>query len=210
MKQQVFYIHGGSAFSTNEAWLQYLSTVEIKNPTSAISKPQRWSDRLREDLGGEYEVFAPAMPSKYNSKYEEWKIWFERHFEWLRDDITLLGWSQGGMFLVKYLTENDLPVRVKRLVLVAAPFQAALHPDVDYHGEDGGDFIFDTEKVQDVAAKVGDIHIFHSTDDFVVPYVHAEQFAAAWPSATLHTHTAYNHYLVPDCPEIVACITDQR
>jgi predicted alpha/beta hydrolase family esterase len=197
MKQQVFYIHGGEAFSDYNKFLQHLRTKEIRNLPGSV-EIKKWTGTLREDLGEDFEVFTPSMPNSHNAKYEEWKIWFERHFEYLNDGVILLGWSQGGYFLSKYLTENSLPVKVKHLVLLAAPFQPA-----DFGVEDGGDFAFDTTKVGEIMKKVDKITILHSTDDPVVPYEHAEMYKKALPTSELITFNDKNHFLVEELPELI-------
>lgn len=200
-KQQVFYIHGGSPYSNYEAFLNDLRTKGVWDlpGTESIKK---WSGTLREDLGEQYEVFMPAMPNKQNAKYTEWKIWFERHFEHIQNDVILVGFSLGGYFLVKYLIENDTPFQVKALVLGAAPFENS----PDDTREDGGDFAFDTAKVGELQEKVGHIVLLHSTDDFVVPYEHVLKYKEALPKAELLTFTDKNHFLIPEFPELVQSI----
>lgn len=164
---------------------------------------KKWSGTFREDLGDAYEVFMPAMPNSQNAKYEEWKIWFERYFEYLHDGVILVGWSQGGYFLAKYLIENEPPVTIKALFLLAAPFEKT-----DFGGEDGGDFAFDTERVGELAKKVGKIEIFHSKDDFLVPYEHALKYKAALPEAESVTFTDRNHFLIEQFPELAQHINN--
>ncbi len=136
MKKQVFYVHGGSAYSNYEIFLSDLKEEPIRDLPGA--EPfVKWSDSLPEKLE-EYEVFKPSMPNSKNAKYEEWKIWFERYIPHLHDGVILVGWSQGGYFFTKYLIENPAPVQVAALFLVAAPF----NPD-DFGSEDGGDFSFE-------------------------------------------------------------------
>ena len=113
-KQQVFYIHGGNAYSDYDTFLQHLQTKTIRD-LPWTEERKKWSATLVERLGDSYEVFKPTMPNQVNAKYIEWKIWFERHFEYLRDDVILIGWSQGGYFLSKYLIENDTPFTIKAL-----------------------------------------------------------------------------------------------
>jgi uncharacterized protein len=197
MKKQVFYIHGGMSFSQYDDFLTYLKTEPIRN-LPGTEQGKRWSGSLVAELGDKYEVFAPGMPNKQNAKYLEWKIWFERHFEYLRDDLMLIGWSQGGYFLTKYLIENPAPVKIKKLFLVAAPFK----PD-NFGGEDGGDFAFDTSRVGELAKKAQKIYIFHSEDDFVVPYEHALKYKEALPEAELISFSDKNHFLLPEFPELV-------
>jgi predicted alpha/beta hydrolase family esterase len=196
MAQQLLYIHGGQAFSDYENFLTYLRTCEIRDPLG--EKPLRWSDTLAADLGDAWEVYAPSMPNKQNAKYEEWKIWFERYCEFLSDGAYLIGWSQGGYFLVKYLLENPPPVAIARLYLLAAPFA----PD-DFGGEDGGDFAFETSRVGELAENAEQIILMHSEDDFVVPFAHFERYRAALPSAAAHVFSDRNHFLQPAFPELL-------
>ena len=58
-------------------------------------------------LGGGYEVLIPQMPNSQNARYSEWKILFEKIISILDDEIILIGHSLGGIFLVKYFSEND-------------------------------------------------------------------------------------------------------
>lgn len=199
-KQQVFYIHGGTAFSRYEDFLNHLRTKEIRDlPWNEPLK--KWTNTFREDLGEDFEVFMPVMPNSQNAKYEEWKIWFERYFEYLRDDVIVVGWSQGGYFLAKYLVENETPFSIKALFLVAAPFKNA-----DFGGEDGGDFAFDTSRVGDLTKKVAKIYLFHSKDDFLVPYEHAIAYKNVLPEAELVTFEDKNHFLIEEFPELIGRI----
>lgn len=201
-KKQIVYIHGANAYTQYEAFLNYLRTVPLRGLPGEECQ-EKWTSTLVEDLGEDIEVFTPSMPNKQNAKYEEWKIWFERYFEYLHDGAILLGWSQGGIFLVKYLIENKLPFTPKALVLVAAPFEADTFGD---DAEDGGDFVFDTSQLGVLANKTEKVVIMHSKDDFVVPYEHALKYKEALPKAELVTFTDKNHFLVPEFPELVELI----
>lgn len=201
-KQQVFYIHGGTAFSHYEDFLSHLKTKEIRDlPGSEPLK--KWSGTLREDLGEEFEVFMPSMPNSQNAKYEEWKIWFERYFKYLYDGVILVGWSQGAYFLAKYLVENAVPFSIKALFLLAAPFENA-----DFGGEDGGDFAFDTSRVGELEKKAPKIYLFHSKDDFLVPYEHALRYKREVPEAELVTFEDKNHFLIEGFPELLEVIRE--
>lgn len=197
-KQQVFYIHGGCAFSNYEDYLSHLRKIEL-NPFAETQR--RWSKTLEEDLGDEYETFMPLFPNKYNAKYNEWVIWFEKHFTYFRDGLILVGWSQGSMFLQKYLANNAMPVSVKVLFLLASP-----HGDFkdDWSGEDGGDFnLEDTDDIASIPDKVEKIVLMHSKDDFVVPYNHTLELYKKLPTAELITFTDKNHFLIDEFPELV-------
>jgi predicted alpha/beta hydrolase family esterase len=202
MKKQVFFIHGGSAYSNYNSFLEVLRTRPLRD-LPGTEPMKKWSGTFKDDLGDELEVFAPSMPNSQNAKYLEWKIWFERYFEYIKDELVLIGWSQGGYFLAKYLIENQTPFTIKALLLLAAPFEA-----VPGDPEDGGDFAFDTKRVGELAKKVPKIVIMHSQDDFVVPYEHALQYKKALPQAELVTYTDKNHFLITEFDDLIFKIKD--
>ncbi len=199
MKQQVVFIHGGEAYNNYEDFIFDLKNEDIGDPLAERSK--RWNQTLKTDLGEMFEVFMPSMPNKQNAKYQEWMIWFERHFQFFLDEIILIGHSQGGMFLAKYLSENNPSFKIKALCLVGAVFTVT--EPINDSKEDGGDFAFDTSRVGELAEKVENICIFHSKDDFVVPYEHALMYQAALPEAQLITFEDKNHFLIPEFPELI-------
>ncbi len=200
MKKQVFYIHGGDSYSDHDVFLNDLRS-RIPRDLPSLPKLKKWTETFRDDLGSEYEVFMPSMPNSQNAKYEEWKIWFERHFDYLEGSIILVGWSLGGMFLTKYLLEEDLPFAISALILTAPPFEP-----IEDESEDCGYFTFDTDDLSGLAEKVENIVIMHSKDDFVVPYEHALKYKEALPHAELITFEDKNHFLIPEFPELIAKI----
>lgn len=199
MKKQVFYIHGGDAFSDPKDFVQFLRTIPIRNLPGA-EPLKKWSSTLAEDLGGEYEVFMPSMPNSLNAKYEEWKLWFLRHFPYVQDGVILIGWSLGAYFLAKYLVENEPPFTIKALFLVAPLFE---NENVEGDGDDGGDFAFDTSRVGELAKKASKIYLFHSKDDPIVPYNHALSYKKALPEAELVSFEDKNHFLIAEFPELL-------
>ncbi|MFT5036897.1 MAG: putative alpha/beta hydrolase family esterase [Candidatus Azotimanducaceae bacterium] len=199
MKKQILIIHGGRAYSTHDAFLDKLQTRVIDNPFQ--SRFFKWKDTLSAELGEGYEVCFPEMPNKEYAKYKEWKIWLERHLEFLRDDVTLIGHSLGGYFLAKYLSENNMSVAIGSLYLVAAVYESD-----NFEGEDGGDFNFDPKNLPQIAEKVENIHILHSKDDPVVPYEHALKFKEALPRAELMTFEDKGHFNMEEFPELVGMV----
>lgn len=203
-KQQVFYIHGGSAYTHYEDYIYDLKNQPLRS-ASDEEKATRWTNTLRSDLGSDYQVFTPSMPGNRNAQYEEWKIWFERHFEYLHNDVILVCWSLGAMFISRYLSEYETPFSVKGLFLLAAPFDYFV---TEGCREDGGDFYADVAKVPNIAKRVENIYILHSKDDFVVPYEHALKYKEALPEAELVTFADKNHFLVEELPELVTLIKE--
>lgn len=199
MKKQVVFIHGGEAFQNYEDFLTELKNKEIDGLFT--ESPKRWHKELVKTLGDEYEVFKPSMPNSDNSKYLEWKIWFERHFPFLREDVILIGHSQGGMFLTKYLIENETPFSVKALFLVGS-----IHDSYVCFGEsleDGGDFGFDATRLPLLVERVENLIVVHSKDDFCVPFEQGEKLAKALPEAEFMVFEDKNHFLVEEFPELI-------
>lgn len=205
--KQVVFIHGGDSFSKHEDFLNHLREVELWDPKGQGS--EHWNKSLRKYLSPDYELFQPSMPNKNNANYVEWKIWFERHVQFLHDEVILVGWSLGGMFLAKYLSENTLPVNVGKLYLLAAPCGDYLDPNNETSGNDCGTFKFSVTELEQLSRQVENIQIWHSKDDFVVPYQHALEYIKALPGAKLVTFSDRNHFLQADFPELVASIKDQ-
>lgn len=195
MKKQVVFIHGGMVFGTYEDYLEYLRSVAF-DPKNY--KQKRWRDSLSEDLGDDFEVFLPIMPSKYNAKYVEWKIWFEKVIPYLRDGVILIGGSLGGLFLAKYLSENTFPVSISKLFLIA--------PVLDDQGlvkEKVSDFTFEHEKLSNLEKQVKDISIYYSTDDEVVPISHSKRYKEFLENSQLHEFKDRGHFMIEEFPEIV-------
>jgi uncharacterized protein len=197
MKKQIVFVPGGTAFSKYESFIDYLKTQPMDNPFE-INEMKRWQSALREILLVTHEVAMLSMPNKQNAHYEEWKICFERHFQFVHDGVILVGHSLGGYFLVKYLSENKIPFHIGSLLLLAAPFQ-----NEDFGGEDGGDFAFDPKNLVRVSEQVKDIHLFHSIDDPIVSYSHALQYVNALPGSELHTFPDKNHFILEEFPEFL-------
>ena len=192
MKQQIVVIHGGHAFDTYE---EYLANLKDKEVTLERLSFRDWKKNLPEVLGSEYEVLAPQMPNAQNARYEEWKIWFEKFIPFLRDEIIFVGHSLGGIFLVKYLSENKFPKKIKATFLVAAPFNTTEeHPRAD--------FII-SKDLSLFVKQGGEIFIYHSKDDKVVPYSNVSSYERALPSAHAKTFQDRGHFNLEEFPEIV-------
>lgn len=193
---QVLFVHGGEAFANTEDYYEYLRTKDC-DPFSTFTK---WKDTFPELLAQfGCESFFPEMPNKYNSDYEAWKIWFERHFEFLTDEkIILVGGSLGGIFLVKYLSENKMPKNIAQLHLISAPFG-----DVKETGDVVVSFAFNPENLKNI--KADKIFLYHSKDDPVVPFSHAEKFMQ-YLDAELFVFEDKGHFQVEEFPELLANI----
>ena len=192
MKKQVLVIHGGDAFATYEEYLSFLRNYEVDLESL---KRKGWKEALQEKLGNEYEVIAPKMPNKSNAKYIEWKIWFEKYLPFVNDGVILLGHSMGGSFLAKYLSEEKFPKKIHATFLVSAPY------DID---EDRAlvEFV-PPDSLSLLEEQGGEVFLYHSKDDPLVPFGELEKYQRALPKARVHTFEDRGHFGQEEFSEII-------
>lgn len=200
-KIQIVHIHGGMTFKNRADYLSFL-----KNRPISLIKRKKWStDYLDEKLGRAYEIIHIRMPLPENAKYEDWKIYFERHFEFLRPGVILLGNSLGAIFLAQYLAEEKFPKKIGATYLVAAPYDNTTIGE-DLVGGFGFNRSSDLSLIQKNSPK---LTLFFSQDDDCVPIDHAEKFRAKLPQANIVIYKSKNgHFDVPTFPELVKMIQE--
>ena len=192
MKKQVLVIHGGDAFATYEEYLSFLRNYEVDLESL---KRKGWKEALQEKLGNEYEVIAPKMPNKSNARYIEWKIWFEKYISFVNDGGILLGHSMGGSFLAKYLSEEKFPKKIHATFLVSAPY------DID---EDRAlvEFV-PPDSLSLLEEQGGEVFLYHSKNDPLVPFGELEKYQRALPKARVHTFEDRGHFGQEEFSEII-------
>ncbi len=195
-KKQIILIHGGETFKTYEEYLKVLKSWTF-NPEKDISK--RWNRNLSEFLNDDFEVIRPTMPCKYNAKYQEWKIWFEKILDFAQDDVIFIGHSLGGTFLIKYFTQEkiDFDKKIKAIFLIAAAISDEAN---GYHLDT---FCLDKNKIPFLQNLTNNIFVFHSKDDPVVPFNDAEILFNYLPKAEKMIFTDKGHFLDETFPELV-------
>ena len=198
MKKQIIFIRGGETFANKENFYKYLRTVTL----DPYKEKKVWRDWLIEALKDTYDVLSPVMPAKQNSDYVAWKIWFERHFDFIFDEKPILvGHSLGATFLLKYLSENNFPKEIIQLHLVA-PYVT----DEGVEGEDIATFAFEIKDINKISNFCNDIHLWHSRDDAVVPFKNSEIVKENLPDANFHIFEDRGHFAQPIFIEILEVI----
>jgi uncharacterized protein len=197
MKQQVLLIHGGETFDSYPEYLTYLKEKLIDSLDYFVKNS--WRQTLQALLGENFEVIAPRMPNYQNAKYAEWKIWFEKIFPFVKGDVILIGVSLGGIFLVKYLSENKFPKTIKATFLIAPPF------DTETQGESLADFIL-PGSLDLLTIQGGEVCLYQSKDDKVVPYKSVEKYKEKLPDAEINIFEDRGHFTQESFPELVEAI----
>jgi len=191
MKQQILVIHGGDSFNSQKEYLDYLKSKPIDLDRLRFSL--NWKDSLQDDLGDKFDVLNPRMPNGTNAQYDEWKLWFERILPALDRKLILIGHSLGGVFLAKYLAENNINKTLKAVVLVAAPYKAS----------DGlGQFALTTNLIN-FGRQAPKILLIQSEDDPVVPKQEVDLYKKELPSAESMIFKDSGHFQIEHFPELV-------
>jgi len=193
MKKQILFIHGGSTFDSYREYLSHLKNLKIDLNRYRKTK---WSDSLRQELGGRFDVLLLKMPNPSNAKYEEWKIIFNKISKLLDNNVILIGHSLGAIFLVKYLSENKFPKKILATMLISPPY------DDEGMEESLGDFILN-KSLNGLIKQSGKIFIYQSKDDPVVPYTHLKNYKKALPNAIIREFKKRGHFDQPNFPELI-------
>lgn len=193
-KKQIVFIHGGDAFRDTEKLYEMLRS-RSNNP---FEEKKFWRDSLIESLSDTFDCAAIKMPNPNWADYEAWKIWFEKAVPYFKDGIIIVGNSLGGGFLLRYLSENELPVTIAQ-----AHFTA---PVVLDDIEDCEGFSIDMSTWKGFKNTIGQVHLWHSSDDPYVPIAHSEAVLDAYPEATLHRFTDRGHFFMKEFPELLEVI----
>lgn len=127
------------------------------------------------------EAHTPEVAGAYEPVYESWSEELERFS--VDGETVLVGHSCGAGFLVRWLTEN--PVPVDKLVLVAPWLDPARRKTDRFF-----DFIIDPG-IQD---RAGEVHIFVSQDDSAEILDSVEKISQQLPQARVHQFADKGHF----------------
>ncbi|MBT3304201.1 hypothetical protein HN592_04450 [Candidatus Woesearchaeota archaeon] len=191
---QIFFVHGGMTFSSNERYLDWLKTLDVD-----IDERISWSGEYLKAQLPDYKIIKPQFPNDFNAHYNEWKIYFERFIPLLEDNLIIIGNSLGSIFLTRYLSENIFPKKIKALILVGAPFDDSL-PDEE---------LCNGFELSEALSKLNALNpiFFFSEDDPIVPPDQIEKYKERLPNATIHVLKDKNgHFKVETFPELIDVI----
>jgi uncharacterized protein len=201
--KQVIVIHGGDFFDSRADFVASLKKSRVSKEDFLPRHEKRWRYTLSSDLGDSFEVLLPEMPNKYDAKYDEWKIWFEKILPFVGPGAVFVGHSLGGIFLARYLSEEKLPKKAKALILLSAPF---FKPSKKKKKSENAGFIIkkDLKKIEESCESV---FVFHSSDDQMVPFKHSKVYKKNLPKSHLiELHGLGHLYKQERFPELVETI----
>lgn len=196
MKRSLIIIHGGSTFETYEEYWKY---IESKKITIESINRKDWKDSLSSNLP-DLEVIYPKMPNSKNARFPEWKLWFEKLIPLLDEEVVLVGHSLGGIFLAKYLSEdNNFSKKINSLHLIAPPYDTEVIKDslADFQ------LLGTVEKLSD---QIDNIYIYQSKDDTAVAFADAEKYKRDLPNAELVVFEDRGHFTQENFPELIVNI----
>lgn len=188
--KQVLIIHGGTSFDSYESYLNTLKTSNIDY--ERLKKAESWQNWLPSALP-RADVLQPGFPNKQNAQFHEWEIYFEKLLPLLGNQVSLVGYSLGAMFLAKYLHQKPLKNPVDQLILIAGAYN-------DNSNEELGSFA--VESAHGLEASANEVHLFHSQDDPVSPFSELAKYQSDLPTAISHIFTDRNHFFQESFPEL--------
>lgn len=197
IKQQVLIIGGGTTFANYNDYLYYLKNTDID--LERLKNQKSWKDDIDKKLGKKFEVFIPKMPNKTNAQYQEWKIIFEKILPLLKNNLILIGHSLGGIFLAKYLSQNNIYSKIKSLILISAPFNE------EGACESLGNFKLNSSLVSKLN-NYKQIYLIHSQDDQVVPFCQVKKYKSILPKAKLISFKNKGHFNQNTFPKLIKII----
>ena len=119
-------IHGADSFLTEEAYLDFLREQYIPRNIDVWQESDKteWKKEIAKKWTmDDGMVYTPTMPNKQRAIYRDWKMLFEELIKDMtpEDEITFIGNSLGGCFLLKYFSETpDILYKINQIHLVAA------------------------------------------------------------------------------------------
>jgi len=179
MANQVLFVQGGGA-GTHDTW------------------DSKLVESLRRELGPDYHIRYPRMPSEANPKYSAWKESIDKEVARLGDGAILVGHSVGATILINFLADHPPEPALGGVFLIGAPFIG-----------DKGWPSDDIEPCSDLGARLPakmPIYLYHGGKDRTVPVAHVELYAKAIPQAVARRLAGRDHQLNGDMSEVAADI----
>lgn len=140
---------------------------------------------LRKELGPDYAMDAPLMPSPEAPAAAAWEIALADHLSRQSTPFTLVGHSLGGSLILKYLAGHDRPRGLLGVVSIAAPFWGMPDWEIEEWALPPG--------FEKRLSSLDNVIVYHSEDDDGVSVSHADRYGEALPKAVVKKVNGRGH-----------------
>lgn len=159
-----------------------------------------------------HDVQTPEVFRPFEDRYDRWASELERCL--VPEPMILVGYSCGAGVLVRWLSEHS-DVNVEKLVLVAPWLNpdTARAPWLDIERVNQSFVEFFNFGIDDfLPSRVGEFHIFHSSDDQETIRATVEVLLKHFPDVIQHSYNDMGHFTLEDMgtvqfPDLLAAIT---
>jgi len=157
------------------------------------------AERLRQELGAEFEIRSPVLPdSATDPHYEAWRDRLGEELEALEGKVIIFGHSLGGSVALKYCAERGFDEKVAGLVSAATPYWGTSDWEEEWALP---------ERWPAESPQLPPTILFHSRDDEVIPFAQLELYEKRLPEAQVHPLDGCGHlYDRGDLAGIIAAI----
>lgn len=156
-----------------------------KHPSPSNSHWIPWLQKRLLVLG--HDVQTPEVKDAYRPSFGAWRTEFERHLA-EGEPMSFVGHSCGAGFLVRWLSEHP-DVRAAKVALVA--------PWLDPMRSETTDF-FDFEIDETLTQRVGELHLFNSTDDAQSIQQSVAMILDKLSETVVHEYSDFGHFCFED------------
>lgn len=142
-------------------------------------------DALQEQLGDQYRIRYPEMPSDPSAPDFGWLQQIGNQIAEAGNDFLLAGHSLGASMILKYLSENHMTNEIKGIFLLATPFWSG-----DEEWKRGLKLREDFAENLPTAVPM---FLYHCRDDEEVPFSQFEEYRRQLPRATFRAIARGGH-----------------
>ena len=191
-KATILYVGGGMTFTNKKNYLSYL-----REKTVSLEQSVLWPAWLEENTRKQTFFIKTSMPCKENADYDAWKIIFEKYLSHVNQPLILVGWSLGGIFLARYLSENKLKKKAHAVYLIAPPYDDSLP------GEELTNGFKLPKNLSSLEKNTKKLTLYFSSNDEVVPVSQARKYEEQLPKTTIKVLDVPGHFFIETFPELL-------
>lgn len=142
---------------------------------------------LQDALGANYSIIYPRLPADNDSPDFGWPEDIGKQITSISESFVIVAHSLGASMLLKYLSENKVTIKAKRIFLLSTPFWSG-----DEKWKDGLKL-----KAHFAESLPGDyqFYFYHCKDDEEVPFDHLAIYKRNLPLATFREFDSGGHQL---------------